>query len=344
MKNIIIQQGIGANFHIRMSLYNSFRAAGYNIYHWNDTGKSAFDLFAEFPDCELFMGSSWQMSRSLVKCLNNKPNIKIVLWADIYGEIQKDLDFKKYPVGIATKEQINLIDSLKSIPFIISNHGKEDIEYTHGYWRKLGCKPNSLLTSADITIFYPRPKDNYYQTQLFFCGGFWDYKSITLNKYITPLAYPNTKWKIRIAGGGWSIVNSIGMITDDESAKHYSNSQIIPHVTELHACEVYSDIPLRYTQTASCGGFGISCPCKGIREIFTEDELVVADNPQDFFEKIVYFLNNPQDTLTYREKALRKVLSGHTGFDRCEQIFSLIGDNVDSLKAAKERVIQEKFK
>ena len=328
MKNILMMAGAGANHHIRMSLCNSMRAAGYNVYYWNSEGKSAFDAFYEFsPD--IFFGDTWQLSRAIVKKLNDQPEIKTVLWSDAYGRMEKEIDLQKYPVGVATDDQKRLVDQLHTIPFLITNHSRESVEYTHGDWRNLGCAVESVLTSADITTFYPRLADYYYKTQIFYCGGHWPFKGRNLNQYIVPLTYPNTKWNIRIAGGGWSVVNSIGLISDEESAKHYSNSQIVPHVVEPHASDVYGDIPLRYFQVPACGGFGISCPCVGIREVFSEDELVVAENPADFFEKTVYYLNRPEETLSFRKKAREKVLTQHTGFHRVRQIMSMIEESTE---------------
>ena len=346
MKNILMLAGAGANHHIRMSLCNSMRAAGYNVYYWNSEGKSAFDVFYEFPP-DVFFGDTWQLSRAIVKNLNERPEIKIVLWSDAWGDIVNDIDLQKYPVGVATDDHRKLVDQLHNKPFLITNHSPEWIEYTHGWWSKLGCDVESILTSADITTFYPRPQNEFYKTNLFFCGGMWGYKGRNLNKYITPFTYPNTKWKIRIAGGGWSVVNSIGIISDEETARHYTNSDIVLHVVEPHASdpEGYGDIPLRYFQVPACGGFAISCPCNGIREIFSEDELVVSGDPQDFFEKVVYFLNNPQDVFAYRKKSMIKVLQLHTGFDRCVKLFDLLSEPIDQLKRTKdlfvERIINE---
>lgn len=337
-KRILVQTGEGANYHIRQSLVNAWQSAGYLVYFWDNSGKSAFDVFAEFePD--IFLSSTWQLSRATVKCLNNRPNIRTILYSDAYGDIQKDFDFQKYPVGVASDEQLKLVDQLHQIPFLITNHSSEWTEYTHGGWRNLGCKVESLLTSADITMFYPRVYDEHYKTQLFFCGGQWGYKGKNLNKYIVPLTYPNVNWKVRIAGNGWSVVNSIGIISDEEAAKHYTNSQIVLHVVEPHASDKdgYGDIPLRYFQVPACGGFAVSCPCNGIREIFTEDELVVSDSPNDFFEKIVFFLNNPELSIPYRQKSFHKVISHHTGFDRCCQLFNLIEESTEQLKLTKDK-------
>lgn len=341
MYNIIVMSGAGANHHIRMSLVNAWRACGYNVYYWQPEGKSAFDAFSEFP-CDIFIGDTWQLNRAIIKCLTVRPNIKTILYGDIWGDIQNHINVEKYPVGIASDGQKHLVEKLirqtNKIPVIISNHGNKCVQNTHGKWSELGCTVHSVLVSADITNFFPREHDDEYEVELFFCGGYWTYKSINLDKYITPLLYPNTKWRTRIAGSGWSGVNSIGMITDDETAKHYTNASIVPHVVEPHCSDIYQDLPLRYFQAAACGGFAISCPVIDIRDIFSDNELTVATDQKDFIEKIVHFLNNPECTDSFRQNAYKKVMSNHTGFHRCKQIFDILNVESDSLDDSINRI------
>lgn len=343
MKNIVIQDGLGANSFIRKSLCNGFRLAGYPTLMWNSEGKSAFDLFDEVKDVSLFIGSTWQLDRSLIKKLCANPNIKVILYGDIWGSIQDSLDLNKYPVGVATQEQISnvkkLIDGGANVRNIISNHGAAHVDSTHGYWHTLGLDIHSVLVSADITQYYPRPKDEKYNVQLAYVGGMWTFKSRNLDAYITPLFYPNTKnWKIRVFGGGWNSIHSLGNITNDDAAKFYRNTQIIPHIVEPHASDVYSDIPLRYVEVAACQGFGISCPVVGIDEIFNKDELIVADDPKDFTEKVVYYLNNPEETIPYRLAAYKKVMSEHTNIHRCRTLMKMIDEDTSPLDNVIEHI------
>lgn len=332
MKTIIIQDAEGANHFIRSSIVNAYRAAGYNVYFWNKNSKSAFDLFNELNNnILLYIGDTWQSDRALVKCLNSQPETKVILYADIWGDIQDTLDVVKYPVGIATDEQKKLVETLTltecGLINIISNHGSLDVEDTHGKWRSLGLDVHSVLVSADTTQYFPRSQDENYKAELAYVGGYWPFKGRNLDQYILPLTFPTTAWRVKLFGNGWNVVNGLGTITNDEAAKFYSNASVIPHVVEPHCSDIYSDIPLRYMEVPACGGFGISCPCVGIRDVFTEDELIVADSPADFIEKIVFYLNNPDLTIPFREKARSRVLSEHTGFHRVKQLLEMVGED-----------------
>lgn len=349
MRKILVLQGAGANYFIRSSLCSAWKASGNVVYFWDKAGKSAFDVFQEFePD--IFLGDVWQLDRPIVKNLSKYKHVKSILYGDIWGDIEKEIDFEKYPVGRTTDEQKRLVESLikggADFKNIISNHGPDDIKVTHNKWKdNLGLNIHSVLVSADTTIYYPREKDNKYRAQCFYTGGAWGYKNRTINQYLSPLFYPNTKdWKIRIAGNGWNNVHSVGQMSSEEVAKHYTNSDIVPHMTEPHVSEnIYQDLPLRYFEVPACKGFSVSCPCNSIRNIFDEDELVVADNPKDFFDKVVYYLNHPDETIPYRERAMKKVLTLHTGFDRAEQLFNMIDYDTTSIKEAKQKVITKNF-
>lgn len=338
--NIVIQTGQGANFHIRSAICNGFRLAGYPTYFWNDQGKSAFDLFREI-EVNVFIGSTWQLNRSLLKNLmNHKP--KVILYSDAWIE-KGSIDLQKYPIGVVTDEQIsNVADLYKNgvAVELISNHSHEALELTHVGWPAYfgsDCSVHSVLVSADITQYYPRPKDENYHTQLAYVGGYWPYKSINLDKYILPFTFPSTKWHVRLFGNGWNGVNAIGTITNDEAAKHYSNADIIPHVVEPHASDIYGDIPLRYMEVAACGGFAISCPVVGIRDVFTENELVVAENPRDFQEKIVHYLNNPAERESFKFLARKKVCSAHTNLHRCKQLLEIIEEDTVQIDSIIQR-------
>lgn len=343
MRKILVQYGNGANFFIRESLVNAWRAVGYNVYFWDDSGKSAFDAFSEFkPD--IFLGSTWQLSRALIKCLKNyKPNT--ILYADAWGDIQQKLDLQQYPIGVATPEQIDGVAELYRgcVPVeLISNHGPKDIQLTHGGWADgfgTDCGVHSVLVSADVTkYFYSEPNEKY-NVNIAYVGGYWPFKGRNLDKYILSLTYPTTKWSVRLFGSGWNVVNGLGRISDEEAAKYYRNAMIIPHVVEPHCGDVYQDLPLRYFQVPACGGFAISCPCVGIRDVFDETELVVAENPQDFFDKIVYYLNNPKETEPFRFNAMKKVYQNHTGFHRIKQLHNIL--EIDSEPI--QRFIEDRF-
>lgn len=332
MKKILVQVAQGANYYIRQSLVNAWKSVGYNVYFWNDAGKSAFDIFQEFPP-DIFLSSTWQLSRALVKCLiNNKP--KTILYADTW---QDKIDLSKYPVGTTTQEHIDSVTSLISggVPFeLISNHGEKYVKYTHEGWsRYLGSdrSVHSVLVSADLTNYYPQNKNENYQVEIAYVGGFWPFKGRNLSQYILPLTYPTTKWKVRIFGSGWNTVNCLGNISDLEAANYYTNAKIIPHIVEPHCSDIYQDLPLRYFQVPACRGFAISCPCVGIRDLFDEDELVVAENPKDFFDKVLHYLNHPEDTIPIRHKAMNKVFQHHTGLHRIKQLHEIINEDSEPI-------------
>lgn len=339
---IIVQTGLGANYYIRQAWVNALRGAGHEVYFWDEGGKSAFDLFKEFEDVSLFVGSTWQLSRAIIKNLATRPHIKIILCADIWGDIEETLDQKKYPVGTATAAQKTLAEELAKVTpgfrTILTQHSQSSAQHTHNKWTsELGLNVISVMTCADITEYFPSEKYEIYHTNLCYVGGYWPYKSQNIDKYLLPLLYPATQWKIKIFGGGWNVPQHVGQISSTEAAKFYANADVIPAIVEPHASDIYVDIPARYFQVPACSGFQISQPVLGVSEIFPSDSIVIAESEADFYEKIVYYLNNPCETESFRKRGREVVYSGHTCFHRARQLLVAVNESTENL----DRVISQ---
>lgn len=326
--NFIIHQGAGANYYIRSAWVNALRVAGHNVYYWDDTGKSAFDAFAEFTP-EVFIGSTWQLNKALVKNLIKRPQVKVLLCADIWGSLE--IDQNKYPVGVADDNQKRLAEELVSgganFHHVITQHSQKSADITHNRWTTLGLKVTGLPLSADVTEYFPANTEELYKTDLTYCGGKWAYKSQVIDKYLSPLFYPATKWKIKVFGSGWNCVHFLGNVSSTSMCKFYRNAGVIPSFGESHSYDIYSDIPQRYTQVPASMGFQIAPRLLGIDELFNDDEIVLTDSPKEFFDKVVYYLNKPEETEPYRRKSCLRVFRDHTNFHRSANLMRLLGED-----------------
>ena len=64
-------------------------------------------------------------------------------------------------------------------------------------------------------------------------------------------------------------------------------------------------------------------------EVFP-DQIVYADNPQDFKEKIHHFVKNPEERQKYIQKGFLEVLTKHTYFHRVSFILEKLGFKKES--------------
>ena len=67
-----------------------------------------------------------------------------------------------------------------------------------------------------------------------------------------------------------------------------------------------------------------------IRDFFPDDEAVLADSPEDYRDKVDYFVRHPDERLPYIEKARKRVVAEHTYHHRlCDLLrFVLDGSTV----------------
>ncbi len=344
MKRILVETAAGANMYIKRSFARGFSFCGYQTVFWEPSGKSAFDIFSEF-DPEIFVGQSWTLNRATVKNLIRNKDIKVVLSTNHWGD--KDDLYKKYPIEFATDQEKGFVqDLLKAGISVwgICQYADRYVCDTHNKWDSIGLHVNGLLLSADITTYFPPiTKIEKFNNDITFVGGKWPYKAQNLDKYISPLLYPGTPWKVKIFGSGWSSPNCLGRCSDETARYFYANSVISPNCFEQHSVEFGHDVNQRTYEIGACGGFQISQRVKSVEEdIYNDYEIIFVDSPEGFFEQCKYFLNNPEETIPYRKLAMNTVFRKHTNLHRCIELFKLINEDCSPLTNKLEE-IQGKF-
>lgn len=80
----------------------------------------------------------------------------------------------------------------------------------------------------------------------------------------------------------------------------------------------------------ACGGFEICDFVPPLRNYFTEDEMVMADDKhgdwvKDWFEKIDYYLKHDDERKAIQERGAARALRDHTYLNRVHQMFKVLG-------------------
>jgi spore maturation protein CgeB len=103
----------------------------------------------------------------------------------------------------------------------------------------------------------------------------------------------------------------------------YRSSLISINIHEDYQRQFGGDCNERTFKVPFCGGFEITDDVACIRKYFAEDEMVIAESAKDWFEKIDYFVQHPDERLPLIEKGRARVARDHTYHNRVEMILRL---------------------
>jgi len=332
MKILISSDGMHAHFYVRSGWAKAFSYAGHEVVLWDIHAHTAFDIFDEFePD--VFIGQTYNVTNSVFKCILERPNLKVIMKAPDWGDIQQEIDPNKYNVLFVSEEEKRTIERLKKETgkpdFVYVHYLDEDVKRTHNRWADIGVQATGLLNAADIFEYVNGTESDFLKSDVSFVGGCWPYKAISFNKYMTQLFYPTGKYNVKIFGNQpWSIISGIqymGFIPDKMVKDVMKSATVCPNISEPHAQDFGIDVNERTFKTLSNKSFPISDNVTAMRKIFADDEVVFSESPSQFKETVDHFIAHPEDRQSYIEKGYKNVMKNHTYFNRCAKIFRLLG-------------------
>ena len=333
---------------------NVFQAAGHE-WGWMGSDKPAFDAFEEFePD--IFLGTTYDLDRATIKCIKKRPNMAVVLKGQNWGPSDRIIQpqvspipnktpdktyeqvsqervehEKKYPIGISDAEEQERICSLREQvdnKILVHNFYHESrMHETMGYWDDNGVETIDMQPAADHFTHKPTQEVDFLKSDLSFIGGYWKYKGGNLNKYILPLCYPVGKYNIKIFGNQlWPVPQFMGPVEDYIVNSVFCSAKICPNVSEPHANIFGFEVNERVFKLSACKAFCISDHIDSLTEdIFTDGEMPTAKTPEEFHEKIDYYLDQPELRREHAERCYQTVISGHTYCHRISNLFSRLG-------------------
>ena len=345
MKILISSDGPHAHYYIRMSWAKVFRAMGHDVVLWEKDHKPAFDAFDEFePD--LFMCQTYHINEALIKCIKQRPHMKVVMRASDWGDMQKEIDLNKYPILVAQDKEKWLMEKLKAEtgrPDFVHNHYTQNwIDVTHNKWNEIGIKPISLIHGADIFDFYLRPPAKELKCDIGFVGGYWPYKAINLDKYLVNLCHPVGDYNIKIFGTShWPVTQYLGTISSDNIGSLFASATISPNISEPHSQDFGYDVIERPFKILMSGGFCISDYVESMaNDVFINNEIVFAKTPEEFKTLVDFYVKNPDERLKHMKAGYESVVKNHTYFERVATILENVGWEAEAKKCLE---VKNKF-
>lgn len=210
-----------------------------------------------------------------------------------------------------------------------------------GFEKETGYSFHTVPLAADKTIMRNIP-DNNFASDISFIGTYLPAKRDFFKERVYPLSL---EYNLRLYGQDWTIWDrSLGMIQRagqylnipylrsiqkpkfklSDEAKIYSSSKISINVHEEYQKQFGGDCNERTFKIPLCGGFEVTDDVHCIRKYFKEEkEIVIAKNKKDWFEKIDYYMKNPERRIPIIKAGRKKVLAEHTYHNRAEQIINL---------------------
>ena len=112
MKVMICSDGPHAHFFQRSSWANAFNACGIEAVLWDCKAVSAFDAFDSFePD--IFLGQSYNLDSAIVKCITERPHLKVGLRSGDWGDHEDSVDKSKYNILYCSKKRKRCFKEIK---------------------------------------------------------------------------------------------------------------------------------------------------------------------------------------------------------------------------------------
>ena len=211
------------------------------------------------------------------------------------------------------------------------HYHEDDVKRTHSNFESIGITPVSMMMCADIHEYTNSIKAPELACDIGFVGGYWPYKGQVIDRYLTPLCHPVGEYNIKIFGNQpWGHVNQYcGLISDPNVKNLFRSAKISPNLSEPHALEYGIDVNERIFKVLCSGGFCISDSVDAYKKVFKQG-VVFVDSPQEFKDKIDYYINEEEERDGIISLGRSYVLKNHTNFHRIAAILEHFGCNSEA--------------
>jgi len=205
-----------------------------------------------------------------------------------------------------------------------------------------------IPNAANSLLHFPTAPTRKYQYDIVYLGAYLTRKRRMFDDILLPLAL---RYKVGIFGPYWTardyamgalqraartvgaarMVDAINrlrvVIPPDEENQLYSSAKICLnfHEREEDGGQPHYIVNQRAFKIPACGGFEMCDYVPALSKYFSADEIVMATDPEDWFEKIDYFMTREEDRRRIQQNGARRALRDHTYHNRIEELFKVIG-------------------
>jgi spore maturation protein CgeB len=216
-------------------------------------------------------------------------------------------------------------------------HGDERME---GFERETGAAYHTVPLAADHTLIYPETSEAY-RADVSFIGTYLPQKREFFRSRVFPLGH---KYRLRLYGQDWTLLSrakgwaqKAGQLFNipglrslqkpslalEDERRIYASSHVSINIHEDYQRRYGGDCNERTFKIPLAGGLEVTDDVACIRKYFKPDEMVIAANTSDWFEKIDYYVRNPDRRAAIIEAGGRRVLAEHTYVHRVRQLLEI---------------------
>lgn len=301
----------GAFYYIMRGFQLAFERLGHNVQKWDGSDKQ----LREFKP-NIYIGCSGWFQKIPTWCREQFGTL-ICYHANPYGT---KLD--RVNGGPDINERLDVIQMVANEhpSFVFGYFCGSDIHYWSDWKNHLGIDVYGIPTAADIVSFHKVEPEERFKCDLAFVGGYWPYKSITIDKYLIPA---KKIFDMKIYGwGGWGNGLSSGSIDDSDICKLFSSAKIGPCINEPHTAIYGIDIPERIFKVPICGLMAISDPSISLDKYFPTGMVPMAETTQEYIDYIRYYLDHDDERIEKANEQRRHIMEHHTYYHRIRTIFA----------------------
>lgn len=326
--NVIIEVQNGASLHVRKGWGNVLESVGFNVIYYNiESGIPINDLFDSLGDVKLFLGTTYNLNRPLIRQILKRPEMKIALYCSGHGSLVKELDLAKYPIQVITPDEFRNLEYIKKQVGCVHIHIEDELVegYIGGFTKDLGIPAIGIMNAADTFVYCGGVYKEKYAADVSFVGGLWPYKAQNLDKTMVRLCREN--WKnlnIKVFGAGWDVPQSLGNLPIGEDAHVFASAKICPNVSEPHSTDTkIADVVERLFKVPAAGGFVISDNVKLPKDLV--NVITIYESYDVFVNLIEFYLKNEDYRQSEARRQKQVILENHTYFDRMAKLLNAIG-------------------
>lgn len=201
----------------------------------------------------------------------------------------------------------------------------------------------TLPLAADKKILIRNYQDKF-DSDIAFIGTNLPQKREHFKQWLLPLG---KKYNLKLYGQDWTLadktsnnIQKVGQFFNipvmksirkptmgiGDEAAIYSSSKILVNIHEEYQRKFGGDCNERTFKIPACGGLEITDDVACISKYYKDGEhLVIAKNKNDWFDKIDYYIQNPDKAHKIAKNGMKHTLSHHTYHNRAEDLLKMTG-------------------